>query len=70
MEPYREILEAYERMQAYERLIEHMTDEEREDHAYIAELVRQIENGPSAAEDGLDDLLTSIWFSTLTSKVD
>jgi hypothetical protein len=70
MGPHREIMRAYERMQAYERLIQHMTDEEREDLVYIADLVRQIENAISPLEDSLDDLATSLLFSTLTPHVD
>jgi hypothetical protein len=69
MRPYWEIMRAYERMQAYERLIEHMTDEEREDLIYIADLVRQIENAISPLEDSLDDLATSLLFSTSFASI-
>jgi hypothetical protein len=70
MQTNREIMRAYDRMKAYERLIEHMSAEEREDLVYVAHLVQQIETAPSPLEDSLDDLATSIVFSTLPPHVD
>lgn len=73
MRSNREIMQAYEHMRAYERLIEHMTAEEREDLAFIADFVRQVEKALSPQDDGLDGLapsVTSLVFSTLPSNVD
>jgi hypothetical protein len=65
-----EIMQAYQYLQAYERLIPHMTAEEREDLAFIADFLRQVENGLSSQDQELNEVETPVLFSTLPSHVD
>ena len=65
-----EIMQAYKYLRAYDRLIPHMTAAEREDLAFIADFVRQVEKALSSQDNELDDVDTPVMCSALPSHVD